>query len=212
MWLAVEAVKLTEDYGCWEIKQVFSDSVQRNNWGQEIGREILDSSLGYVTAFQPTPDGELFLKFYRPGWDFSRDEREVTDAEGDQFTLSATTHTNATEEMVATVLGKLSGLLPESRPKPAGDDAARKPGQSKSPEILSESIEDPTGGKYGTCRDLTIDDVRDIVRRCRAFQEIGGKVPEFYRREDINPGEPRSYELETLRSWLKKTNFSPKHT
>jgi hypothetical protein len=75
-------------------------------------------------------------------------------------------------------------------------------------------MEDPTGGKYGTCRDLTIDDVRDIVKRCRAFQAKDGKITEFYRRgsRDFSPGEPRSYELETLRGWLKNPRFAPKDT
>lgn len=75
-------------------------------------------------------------------------------------------------------------------------------------------MEDPTGGKYGSCRDLTIDDVRDIVKRCRAFQARGGKIVEFYRRksQSFSPGEPRSYELETLRSWLNNPKFAPEDT
>jgi hypothetical protein len=73
-------------------------------------------------------------------------------------------------------------------------------------------IDDPTGGLYGTCRDMTIGEVREIVRRCEKFKERGGQIPEFYRREDITPGGPKSYELETLRSWLKNPKFKPRDT
>ena len=75
-------------------------------------------------------------------------------------------------------------------------------------------MEEPVGGKYGTFRDLTIDDVKDIVERCRDFQAQGGKVPEFYRRQNLSPyqEEPRSYALETLRGWLKDPRFAPKDT
>jgi hypothetical protein len=73
-------------------------------------------------------------------------------------------------------------------------------------------IDDPTGGLYGTCRDMTIGEVRNIVKRCKEFKERGGNIPEFYRREDITPGGPKSYELETLRSWLKNPKFRPKDT
>lgn len=75
--------------------------------------------------------------------------------------------------------------------------------------LLDEDM-DPSGGKYGTNRDLTIDDVRIIVARCKMFTEKGGKVTEFYRLQNITPGNPKSYELETLRSWLKKSKFAPK--
>ncbi len=63
------------------------------------------------------------------------------------------------------------------------------------------------GGKYGTNRDLSFEDVKAIVARCKAFQERGGKVPSFYDMQNITPGEPRSYELETLRGWLKDPRF-----
>jgi hypothetical protein len=68
------------------------------------------------------------------------------------------------------------------------------------------------GGPYGTCRDMTIDEVRSIVKRCRTFTQRGGKVPEFYRRQNVVQGAPKSYELETLRGWLKNPKFSPEDT
>ena len=63
------------------------------------------------------------------------------------------------------------------------------------------------GGKYGTNRDLSFEDVKAIFARCKAFQGRGGKVPSFYDMQNITPGEPRSYELETLKGWLKKPKF-----
>ncbi len=84
----------------------------------------------------------------------------------------------------------------------------------KNEEVISADYEvqelDPSGGKYGTCRDLTIDDVRAIVNNCRRFQNKGGKVTEFYRLQNIYYGGARSYELETLRGWLKKLKFDQK--
>jgi hypothetical protein len=62
-------------------------------------------------------------------------------------------------------------------------------------------------GHYGTCRDLSYEDVKQIVKRCRDYQERGGTVPSFYEMQNISPGEPGSYELETLRSWLYDPKF-----
>lgn len=72
-------------------------------------------------------------------------------------------------------------------------------------DILPTELE--VGGKYGTCRDLTIRDVRAIVAKCLAFTERGGKVTAFYEQLNITPGQPRSFELETLRGWLKDPKF-----
>lgn len=71
--------------------------------------------------------------------------------------------------------------------------------ESAEPTLSSEDV---TGQRYGTDRDLTIDDVRTIVARCLVFKRQGGKVTEFYRRENTD-----SYTLETLRSWLKDKRF-----
>lgn len=65
----------------------------------------------------------------------------------------------------------------------------------------------PKGGKYGTDRDLTFDDVQAIVKRCRNFQEGGGKVPDFYNSLNLDPNGPRYYALDTLRGWLKNPKF-----
>lgn len=62
-------------------------------------------------------------------------------------------------------------------------------------------------GPWGTCRDLTFEDVKAIVANCRTFAARGGKVTQFYAQQDITPGEPRSYELGTLRTWLKDPRF-----
>ena len=67
------------------------------------------------------------------------------------------------------------------------------------------------GGKYGTNRDMTIDEVRKIVNNCRSYMNQGGNAPEFYRQYCKNSG-PKSFALETLRSWLKKPKFSSEDT
>ena len=118
------------------------------------------------------------------------------------------------QEYLAKILGefKQCGIiecLPEwlagpervELPIPAGDGA-----------IDLSPTEGPIGGRYGTCRDLAIDDVRAIVARCLDFKTRGGTVPEFYRHQNIDIGGPRSYELETLRGWLKNPKFRPKDT
>jgi hypothetical protein len=71
---------------------------------------------------------------------------------------------------------------------------------------------DITGGKYGTYRDLTFDDVMDIVNRCRNFQARGGKVPEFHRKLELDPAGSGYFELETLRKYLRNPKFAPKDT
>ena len=76
-----------------------------------------------------------------------------------------------------------------------------KPPDSVETDPVSDDV---AGQKYGTYRDLTIDDVRAIVARCLAFKKQGGRVTEFYRRENTN-----AYTLETLRSWLKDKRFRP---
>lgn len=66
------------------------------------------------------------------------------------------------------------------------------------------------GGKFGTHRDLTANDVQAIVDRCRYFMRAGGKVPDFYDQLAIVPDWPRYFELETLRGWLKNPRFASK--
>jgi hypothetical protein len=93
-----------------------------------------------------------------------------------------------------------SGAVAEQTMRPKGSAGDILPAELK------------IGGKYGTCRDLTIDEVRVIVAECRAFQEGGGKVPTFYEQLNIRPGEPRSFELETLYGWLYDPKFRPADT
>jgi hypothetical protein len=63
------------------------------------------------------------------------------------------------------------------------------------------------GGKFGADRDLTFDEVLDIVTRCRAFQQRGGKVPDFYDMQNLQASTRGYYSLETLRAWLKNPKF-----
>jgi hypothetical protein len=56
--------------------------------------------------------------------------------------------------------------------------------------------------RYGTDKNLSRMDVKNIVKRCKAFTESGGKVTEFWR--DYNENK---YSLGTLRKWLKDKSF-----
>ena len=71
----------------------------------------------------------------------------------------------------------------------------------------TRNIEKAKSAKYGTERDLTYDDVKEIVTRCKAYQARGGKVPAFYRSLKLNETGPRAFTLETLRKWLKNPYF-----
>jgi len=87
------------------------------------------------------------------------------------------------------------------QPTPSEAEAKQWPEEGKRHDAGVE------GGSYGAERDLTFDDVCDIVRRCRAFTDRGGKVTEFYRREALVMAERGFYALETLRGWLKNPRF-----
>jgi hypothetical protein len=65
---------------------------------------------------------------------------------------------------------------------------------------------DDTVKKYGTDRNLTKNQVRDHIRRCRHYQDSGGSVRGYF--ETLGSEPPFQYE--TLRSWLKNPNFEPK--
>lgn len=109
------------------------------------------------------------------------------------------------------VVGKEKPPPPEVHAPPVlGTAQPLTPAQAGAGDILPTELE--VGGKYGTCRDLTIDDVRAIVAKLRAFQKQGGKVTTFYEQLNITPGEPRYFELETLRGWRKDPKFAAKDT
>jgi hypothetical protein len=61
--------------------------------------------------------------------------------------------------------------------------------------------------KYGTDRDLSENDVRLIVKRCRTSQKAGTSVREFYMNVLLSD-ESNKFSFETLRSWLKNPRFN----
>ena len=63
--------------------------------------------------------------------------------------------------------------------------------------------------KYGTYRDLTENDVRTIIKLCRAVQEHEGTIQWFYT-DQLPDRYKGKFELETLKSWLKNKKFKPK--
>lgn len=62
--------------------------------------------------------------------------------------------------------------------------------------------------RWGTCHDLSTNDVRRIVQRCMDFQKAHGSVREFH---DLQPDhrskESHSYSLGLLRQWLYDERF-----
>ncbi len=73
-------------------------------------------------------------------------------------------------------------------------------GDTEDPTELSK---DDAIKRYGTERDLSLSEVKRIVRLCNRFTTAGGKVPEFHNLYSEN-----RYELETLRKWLKAPKFA----
>lgn len=57
--------------------------------------------------------------------------------------------------------------------------------------------------RFGTDKDLSLSDVKAIVKKCNAFIQRGGKVAEFCRQYSEN-----KYTLETLRKWLRDARFA----
>jgi hypothetical protein len=68
----------------------------------------------------------------------------------------------------------------------------------------AEPEDDNTIKRYGTDRDMTRANVKDVVRRCTAFLDRGGKVTEWHRFYSDD-----KYSLETLRDWLDNPAFLP---
>jgi hypothetical protein len=64
------------------------------------------------------------------------------------------------------------------------------------------------GNRYGTEREMSIEDVCLVVQKALAYKEQGGTIPEFYRRWSFSTG---TFALETLRGWLKNPKFNPEH-
>jgi hypothetical protein len=62
--------------------------------------------------------------------------------------------------------------------------------------------------RYGTYRELTLDEVRDIVAKCRAFQHKDGTIFSFYY-EALPDYYRTKFSFETLRSWVKNEKFKP---
>lgn len=81
--------------------------------------------------------------------------------------------------------------------------------------IVDKWLEDEVNGdddipRYGTCGDLSRNDVRTIVRRCNAYRrQHGHSVRGFHLSQgfDEDKDDPRSYTLETLRKWLRDSRF-----
>lgn len=78
--------------------------------------------------------------------------------------------------------------------------------QTTPPASRPPSIEKAKSAKYGTGRDLTYDDVKEIITQCNAWTARGGKVSAFYKFKGKETGDG-SFALETLRKWLTDPRF-----
>jgi hypothetical protein len=75
--------------------------------------------------------------------------------------------------------------------------------QAEKPQEMTSDNYDDAIIRFGTDKNLSLSDVKGIVKRCNAFVKSGGKVTEFYSQHSQD-----KYELETLRKWLKDSRFT----
>jgi len=76
----------------------------------------------------------------------------------------------------------------------------------KSLDIVKGLNPDRIVKRYGTDRELTLEDVRTIVKECKAYQSMRGTVSAFYN-EELSEHISEKFSYETLRSWLKDEKF-----
>lgn len=78
----------------------------------------------------------------------------------------------------------------------------RRLGKEEKPKPEEPAVIDDAIVRYGTDGDLSLSDVKNIVKRCNAFVASSGKVTEFY-----NKYSEGKFTLETLRKWIKDPKF-----
>lgn len=98
----------------------------------------------------------------------------------------------------------------EAEPTPEPEPAEPAEAAAEA-EPAAEKIDPDDIPRWGTRRDLSTREVRDIVRRCREFQKLpGGSVAKFYEQESrkwsAEEG-PKSYSCKTLEAWLRNPFF-----
>ena len=62
--------------------------------------------------------------------------------------------------------------------------------------------------RYGRPRVYTLAEVKDIVAKCKNFQQRGGTIEAFYN-DVLLPSTRDNFLLDTLRSWVKDKKFKP---
>jgi hypothetical protein len=109
-----------------------------------------------------------------------------------------------TQQEINKVIAELTGRADLDTPAPTVDAVGT---ESKSPKDKAGTAQDETTLnndnaiiRFGTDRDLSLADVKSIVKRCHSFS---GKVAEFWREYSDN-----KYTLETLRKWLDDPRFT----
>lgn len=69
--------------------------------------------------------------------------------------------------------------------------------------ILSKDL-----GKFGTYRDMSLDEVKKLVRACITYQKRGGSIRTFYE-NSLPESLQKKFAFETLKSWVKNKKFRP---
>jgi len=171
----------------------------KNRWFQV--EKLVQSILIYVydhgySIISVSPSDLIPLEMLFPKYILEMKERST-------YKVPPSTGISETEEEVdqSDLKGSESSNLTNHVSKDLGTDL---------PDLLLLNDVDPSGDipKYGTDRDLTKDQVRSIVDKCRWSQGKGGTIELFY--DHLSPLIRGKFRLETLKSWLKNPNFKPK--
>lgn len=100
--------------------------------------------------------------------------------------------------------GRIEGGPAEQQSATAGEAAAVI--DAALPETDPDDIP-----RWGRRRDLSTREVREIVRRCKAYQAAGGSIAKFRAQESMywpDPNDsPRSYSVRTLEAWMRDARF-----
>ncbi len=175
------------------------EQLQQLLQGRGIPRR-LTASLGYV--LEADSDGPAELHFFDDVVTFvllpiSADRLEVRSTCSEFPELA---------KYWSFILHIIAARWPEARP-----DLAAVIGDAEgTPAILESEFDQDDIPKFGTKRDLTTREVREIVRRCKAYQEREGSARKFWdhvESEKFIPEGPKSFSLGALNGWLRDSRF-----
>lgn len=126
------------------------------------------------------------------------------------------------------ILQAIGSRWPEARPALAAviGDAESTPdgehGMESTPAMIGDAESTPAAQghnfdkdddipRFGSCRDLSTREVREIVKRCKVYQDRpGGSAAKFWDSLGIDSESklPKSFSLGCLNGWLRNSRFS----